>query len=151
MRRPNNKFEKSFNIIAFHSSFDGENKTWTEIKSMNVARCYASATVANGYIYVAGGRDTYKTCTNTVELYDPKNDEWLEIAPMTAPRAAFALVNLKGFLYALGGSQFIERYDPWKTRWTKVSRMKRRKSGESSLSIIHFVSNFRLSLSKIVV
>lgn len=85
---------------------------------MNVARYLFSATVMNGYIYVAGGHDG-REFLNSVGLYDPKNDEWIQITPMNRIRIDFALLNFNGFLYALG--YVPERFDPLKREWTEVN------------------------------
>lgn len=100
-------------------SFDTEKNEWKEIKSMKVARYWASATVLNGYVYVAGGINGIIDSAS-VELYDPKFDEWTEIKPMNRARYAFALVEWDGFLYAMGGHETLEKYDPWKNCWTEV-------------------------------
>lgn len=84
---------------------------------MKVARNNPAVAVLNGYIYVAGG--SYSQ-SSTLELFDPKKDEWIELSPMNRARPGFALSPFKGYLYAMGHSSSIERYDPWKNRWTKV-------------------------------
>lgn len=90
---------------------------------MNLSRANASATILNGYIYIAGGvmeiGDEYIP-TDAVELYDPKTDEWTKVAPMNQPRSNFALIAWNGFLYALGGDAIVERFHPFKNGWTMV-------------------------------
>lgn len=91
---------------------------------MNVARCWTSAAVSNGYIYVAGGLKTYEPNrpgrTVDAELYDPVNDDWLQVAPMNEPRVKFGLFKSKMFLYAIGKTSTVERCDLQRPRWTKV-------------------------------
>lgn len=87
---------------------------------MNVARYMASATVLNGYIYIAGGWAGGEQATSSVELYDPKTDEWFRVTPMSLARGDFVLAETKGFLYALGQDKVVERFDPWKNCWSKV-------------------------------
>lgn len=88
---------------------------------MKFARYNASATILNGYIYVAGGRANPGGVRTSVELYDPKCDDWTDVKPMIKSRDKFALIESNGFLYAMGGGQReIERYDPYKARWTVV-------------------------------
>lgn len=101
-------------------SFDTETKTWQPIKPMNVARYYASATIVNGSIYIAGGRNDLSSLTDTVEVYNPNGDQWMTYTPMNKIRNAFALIKAGEFLYALGSHSSIERYDPWNSCWTVV-------------------------------
>lgn len=105
----------------FNFSFDTESKAWEIIKPMNVARRHASAAVANGYIYVAGGTGLNFEIVSAVECYNPKSGDWVELAPMNKPRRFFALIKSNGFLHAIGGGQAVlERYDPWNSRWAEV-------------------------------
>lgn len=88
---------------------------------MNTARWNASATISNGFIYIAGGYTSwYSSKTASVELYDPKIDKWTEITPMNEPRVAFALIESNGFLLAMGCSNVIEKFEPHNNRWLEV-------------------------------
>lgn len=105
---------------SLYFSFDTEAKTWQPIKPMNVARYYASATIVNGCIYIAGGGNDLSSLTDAVEVYNPDRDKWIPYTPMNKIRNAFALIKTGEFLYALGSHASIERYDPWNTCWTMV-------------------------------
>lgn len=87
---------------------------------MNAPRRNPSATVLNGYIFVAGGRDNQSSVMNSVELYDTKSDEWVQLTPMEPGRDLVAFMVSNRFVYAIGLEDAIERYDPWKTCWTEV-------------------------------
>lgn len=112
----------SFKIrFFFHSSFDTENNKWETIHSMDLARYYTSATVLNGYIYVAGGWNNGDDKTTYVELYDPITNDWTKVVPMRKARSEFALVELNGSLYAIGGfTENIQRFNPYTKSWTEV-------------------------------
>lgn len=88
---------------------------------MEYARKKASATVLNGYLYIAGGLHRWWNANDSVELYDPKSDEWTRGTPMIKSRSQFALNESEGFLYAMGDNSVIERFDTHKNRWTEVS------------------------------
>lgn len=88
---------------------------------MSNARGCAAVAVLNGYIYIAGGYyNSHSSTLQNVELFDPRNNEWITSSSMNYSRARFALFTSKGYLYAMGQSSAIERFDPWKTRWTVV-------------------------------
>lgn len=131
-----------FTIFIRYFSFDTEKNTWEAIKPMIDARHFASATVINGYIYVAGGGAYYnKPKSTSVELYDPKTDEWMSLNHMKKARENFVLVELNGFLYAMGGyDKSVERFDPLKNRWTEVGELNG-KRGDSKLILLHFRLN----------
>lgn len=100
---------------------------------MNVARRYATATVLNKYICVAGGQNADADDIASVELYNPALDEWVQLADMNQVRVEFALFELNGLLYAMGYDDSIEKYDRWMNRWTEVyeSRTTRSFTNES--------------------
>ena len=67
-------------------------------------RLYFGATVLNGKIYVAGGKnDDGKSAMNSVECYDPKTNKWQYLQSMNQPREEFGLVAVMGKLFAIGG------------------------------------------------
>ena len=63
---------------------------WSALQSMHVSRrCFASAVLADGNVFVGGGEDSDARTTdipdgkdtNTCELYDSANDKWISLAP----------------------------------------------------------------------
>lgn len=90
------------------------------MKPMNVARYYTTATIVNGYIYVAGGYVGVGMRSTAVEIYDPNNNEWTQIAPLRKSCALDALIELNGFVYAMGENEDVQRFDPYKNGWTEV-------------------------------
>jgi hypothetical protein len=63
-----------------HGSYkDG---TWAPIAPMSIwRRYYASAVLASGKVFVAGGEDAPTSETNACEIYDPVLDSWTPIPP----------------------------------------------------------------------
>lgn len=106
-------------------SFDIENNKWESLAPMHSPRYNASATVLNGYIYIAGGSydEEYYDEADCVEFYNPKTDKWTKTAAMNEGRVKFALLESNGSLYAMGCNEVIERFAPHTNRWTKVCRM----------------------------
>lgn len=80
--------------------FDPQTGTLSAIAPIPTARMSASAWVANGKLYVAGGVDALGKPLNNLEAYDPLTDRWESLAPMRTPRAhaATGLVNGKRIL-----------------------------------------------------
>lgn len=63
-----------------HGSY--QNGTWAPIAPMaSWRRYYASAVLANGRVFVAGGEDAPTGDTNDCEIYDPVADSWTVISP----------------------------------------------------------------------
>ena len=63
-----------------HGSY--QNGTWAPIAAMATwRRYYASAVLANGNVFVAGGEDAPTGDTNDCEIYDPVADSWTVISP----------------------------------------------------------------------
>ena len=63
-----------------HGSY--KNGTWAPIAQMaSWRRYYASAVLANGKVFVAGGEDAPTGDTNDCEIYDPVADSWTVISP----------------------------------------------------------------------
>jgi hypothetical protein len=63
-----------------HGSY--KNGAWTPIAPMAIwRRYYASAVLANGKVFVAGGENAPTGDTNECEIYDPVADSWTAISP----------------------------------------------------------------------
>lgn len=103
--------------------FDTKTKEWSRLPVTINNRYYCSATVMNGCIYVAGGRENDRKELKSVEKYDPKVNRWKNLAAMNESRSNFALVNSGGFLYAIGSAYSVERYNPLNNEWITVSKL----------------------------
>jgi hypothetical protein len=89
---------------------------------MPTARECLAAGVANGRIYVMGGRTHYQgSVLDVVEVYDPATDIWSEHAALPSPVSHHSLSVVDGKLYLIGGStraypptsiSKVEVYDP---------------------------------------
>lgn len=124
------------------------------IHKIKKSRSNGSATVVNGYIYVAGGEywDRTDNCytLKSVERYDPIRDEWEDLPSMKYERINFALVHSNGFLYAFGaegsdkGAEKIGRFDLSTSRWSEVRAQLVEFFLASYLLLLE--TNFRLNL-----
>ncbi|KAM4591954.1 kelch-like protein 10 [Odontesthes bonariensis] len=110
---------QKFNIAA---------RTWQEVGSMHVARCYVSVVVLNGYVYAMGGCNKYETF-NSAERFKPDTNQWTLIAPMHNYRADAGATTLHGKVYICGGYigdealSSAECYNPEADQWTLITPM----------------------------
>ena len=97
---------------------------------MPTPRDHIAVAVANGKIYVSGGRlGTYAHNLGTVEEYDPSSDSWRPKASLPTPRSGIAAVTLGELMYVFGGEAVEgtfyenERYNPGTDAWTSLAPM----------------------------
>ncbi|HWF49065.1 MAG TPA: kelch repeat-containing protein [Solirubrobacteraceae bacterium] len=70
----------NFSALSPDSSGSYHNGTWAPIAPMSIwRRYYASAVLADGRVFVAGGEDAPTPDTNICEIYDPVSDTWTVI------------------------------------------------------------------------
>jgi hypothetical protein len=73
----------------------------TEVSSMRSKRYESCAIEYEGWIFVAGGRDSEESL-NSMECYNPKSNQWNELSSMNSSRFKFQLATLDGLIYAAG-------------------------------------------------
>ena len=125
-----------------------ENDTWVTKAPMpehNGPKHHAASAVADGKIYVLGGRQFGNGVPNEINdaltnlddniQYDPKTDKWTQMDPMPIRRSGFSAESLDGKIYVFGGqmadgsNKNIESYDPVTNQWTIEPEMKEDRSG----------------------
>ena len=104
--------------------FDTVDTKWEEIAKMQQKRGYACGVTTEGKIFVAGGKESWKSCLKTCEMYNISTNEWQFIGSLKVPREDGSMVCLKGTLYVLGGTDdswrrklSVECYDPTEDKW----------------------------------
>ena len=104
--------------------------TWTTEANMPTAsEELASASGANGLIYVFGGYNG--SYLNTVQAYNPSTNTWTTEAPMpTATESAAAATGANGLIYVFGGFNStngdlntVQAYNPVTNTWTTEAPM----------------------------
>ena len=101
---------------------------------MPVARCFHTATVVDGKIYVLGGYtdDDQVGCVaaGRVDAYDPVADSWQQLAAMPTARSSHAAAVVDGKIYVSGGSldscehsDALEAFDPVTNTWTTLASL----------------------------
>jgi N-acetylneuraminic acid mutarotase len=81
--------------------------TWTSTTNMLQDRTLHAATIANGYIYAAGGTNGAGSIYRSIE-YAPINPggtigTWSQAPAMSSPRQNISLAVANGYMYAVGG------------------------------------------------
>ena len=106
--------------------FDTVENKWEEIANMQQERGYACGVTTEGKIFVAGGKESWKSFLKTCEMYNISTNEWQFIGSLKVPREDCRMVCLKGTLYVLGGKDdswrselTVECYDPTEDKWTE--------------------------------
>jgi N-acetylneuraminic acid mutarotase len=107
---------------------------WTELSRMNHRRVAGAAAVVGDKIVVVGGQADEELVTTT-EVFD--GSAWIEGADMPTPREHVAAATDGVYLYAVGGRALssdknlktLERYDPEKNQWTRLTQMPTARGG----------------------
>jgi N-acetylneuraminic acid mutarotase len=107
---------------------------WTEHSKMNHRRVAGAAAVVGDKIVVVGGQADEELVTTT-EVFD--GSAWIEAADMPTPREHVAAATDGRYLYAVGGRTLsssknldaLERYDPEKNQWTRLTQMPTARGG----------------------
>ncbi|MFC2075744.1 aryl-sulfate sulfotransferase [candidate division KSB1 bacterium] len=84
--------------------YDPDSGAWTQKKSMNKARAWASAAVRAGKLYLIGGEDQ-RGMRSDIEEYDPVKDIWTTVDDLPTPRSQLppTSASIDGDLYIIGG------------------------------------------------
>jgi N-acetylneuraminic acid mutarotase len=122
-----------------------EGGTWTRKADMPTARECASASEANGKIYLIGGSfrnaNGWLENMNIVEEYNPITDKWTRKSAIPTARSVFSTSVVDGKIYAIGGStafgtsSIVEEYDPVLDKWTKKANMPTVRAGLSTCAV----------------
>lgn len=56
-----------------------------------------------GYIYVAGGVNSYSGSISTVERYDPSSDQWTRVQSLSQARGGHSMASYFGRVIVVGG------------------------------------------------
>ncbi|KAL5581933.1 hypothetical protein UlMin_014375 [Ulmus minor] len=79
--------------------------TWSKCAPLKVPRFEFASTVADGKIYVAGGKSTLDGASgvSSAEVYDPVLDQWDPLPNMTTSRYKCVAVPWQGKIHVVGG------------------------------------------------
>jgi hypothetical protein len=106
--------------------YDGGARTWTRSPTgMKASRAYhTAATLADGTVLVAGGKNGGTSNDGTSEIYDFATDTWTLSGPLTTARgSSTAILLANGFVLLAGDGTVTEVYDPLKKTWSAAGDM----------------------------
>ena len=122
--------------LGTNEVYDPETNTWKTLSPMPTSRNHAAVGVANGKIYVLGGRlgavFVNASATDVVEEYDPATDSWgFAKARMPMARSGTAYGSFGGKIYVAGGEYLdnqvvgtyrnFEVFDPIANQWSELA------------------------------
>ncbi|HLL00121.1 MAG TPA: kelch repeat-containing protein [Myxococcaceae bacterium] len=122
-------------ILATAEVYDPVRRTWTQVESMRVPRCYHAATsLKDGKVLVSSGWSTPEGTGNTptAELFDPATGTWTATGNLLRARRYHTStllpdgkVIITGGHDPLGGGNLTsaERYDPVNGTWTATGAL----------------------------
>ena len=87
-------------------AYDPAANKWTEKAPMPTAREHLASAVADGKLYVIGGRSNgMSQNVDANEAYDPTTDKWTLLEPMPSKRGglASAAASIGDRIYVIGG------------------------------------------------
>ena len=91
---------------------------------MQQKRLSACGVATEGKVFVAGGRENWKSVLKTCEMYNISTNEWQFIGSLNFPREYGRMMSLKRTIYVLGGVNgsgrselSVECYDPTDDKW----------------------------------
>lgn len=117
--------------------FDPSRNRWRSAPRLDIAREHIAATVAEGDVYVFGGRAGGENL-RSVERLDPGHGGWRRVPPMRRARSGFAAVSVRGHPVVFGGEELVpggttirpvELFDPESDRWRRLPGMRTPRHG----------------------
>lgn len=122
--------------ITYDNTFvyDPQTDSWTELAPMDEARCWFTASAANGKVYTFGGvNNSTKLITNEIYEYDPVTDTWQEMVSMNMDRMEAGACTINNHIFIAAGAPtvlspglaVVEVFDPLKnsiTTGTSISK-----------------------------
>ncbi|XP_045532146.1 uncharacterized protein LOC123719519 isoform X3 [Pieris brassicae] len=98
--------DKKGRVLRSVEKFDPKTGSWSEVRSMGVARMAVATVKYRDYIWVAGGMtgEKKRPVCKIVECYNYKTNEWTEIHSLRFPRCFATLFSMNDKLYIIGGA-----------------------------------------------
>ena len=88
--------------------YDPQTDSWTELAPMDEARCWFTASAANGKIYTFGGvNNATNLITKDIFEYDPVTDTWQEMVSMKMDRMVAGTCTINNQIFIAAGTPSI--------------------------------------------
>jgi len=91
-------------------SYDLDTDSWQVEASLTTARNWPVAWVANGRIYVGGGKKDSSSFLNSIEVYDPITKQWSNAGNFPENKYAADAVILNDTVYVIAGKRDANNY-----------------------------------------
>jgi N-acetylneuraminic acid mutarotase len=144
---------QTFNVSGFPiyntlEIYDFDTGRWTYGAPMKVGRHHISGAVADGKLYVAGGRGDRDRSLDVFESYDPETDEWETLPNMPLGVASPRVVSADGKIVVVGGEDQLDwedgggwvtpsawAFDPETRTWERLPDMRfERRAGGAAVA-----------------
>ncbi|KAL8162631.1 hypothetical protein V2J09_014120, partial [Rumex salicifolius] len=111
-----------------------------QLKSMDIARAYATSVQLNNELYVLGGGDG-KIWYDTVQSYSLDNDSWVSCPSLSKKKGNLAAIGLDGKIFAMGGGNVtdcirdVEMLDLGFGKWISSTSMLQKRCAPAAAEI----------------
>ena len=134
--------------VSWFDEYDPQTGSWTPLADAPSARDHFHATVANGKLYVAGGRlsggpgGTFAPLIATVDVYDFATGAWSTLpssGDLPTPRAGASTVTFQDNVVVIGGEgdgqayATVEQLDPSTNLWSEISSLNHARHGTQAI------------------
>jgi N-acetylneuraminic acid mutarotase len=135
--------------VAWFDEYDPTTGVWTPLADAPRARDHFHAAVANGKLYVMGGRlsggpgGVFEPLIPEVDVYDFGSQTWSTLAPasnLPTPRAAAAVAVFDGEILVIGGEgngqayATVEALDPSNDTWRNLDALNHVRHGTQAIT-----------------
>jgi N-acetylneuraminic acid mutarotase len=121
-------------------AFDFDTRRWSRLPSMHSRREHVGDAVADGKLYVLGGRAPESLAVDTAERYDPKTRTWETLPRMPVPAGGLAAVAVGDRVIAIGGGNdeaatvtgAVQEFNPATGDWSLLSGLRTPRHGQGA-------------------
>jgi N-acetylneuraminic acid mutarotase len=121
-------------------AFDFRSQHWSRLPSMHSRREHVGDAVADGKLYVLGGRAPQSLAVDTAERFDFATRTWEKLPPMPVPAGGLAAVAIGNRVIALGGGNdgngtvtgAVQEFDPATGEWAPQPSLRTPRHGQGA-------------------
>ena len=102
--------------FSSNEAYNPVTNDWTERAPMPTARHHHASGIAEGKLFIFGGRETgIGSNTDRNEMYDPELDTWTVLSPMPTKRSGLSASSIGNQVFAMGGQNETGGFDLMKS------------------------------------
>jgi hypothetical protein len=121
-------------------AFDFRTRRWSRLPNMHSRREHVGDAVADGKLYVLGGRAPESLAVDTAERFDLATDSWETLPPMPVPAGGLAAVAVGDRVIAIGGGNdeaatvtgAVQEFDPKSDEWSLLPSLRTPRHGHGA-------------------